>query len=199
MMALSAMSGPIDTPWEALQHLPKHHVYTVLNQNGTCVTGAFVSVSEKEFILRRDDQTEQHLHRPDIVRISAGETADVHTTVFSGRSSWFDLQALHAPPYYSELLIITTDDRQFRGPLLGASSDQLTLFVDHKEEMRFAKSYVSRVLLTDLKPEQPGVHRNVLALTKRVVSPSMQPVPLYEGNQREDDSPIGCLPTYRRQ
>jgi hypothetical protein len=128
--ALPGLSAGAETPWDALRHLPKHHVYTVLESDGSCFTGAFVSVSENVFVI--DQGGEKPLPKADIVRISSGETPDVHYYLF-------ELNAGHRR--YP----------QFTGPLLGVSSNQLTLVVDHKE-MRFSKEFLARVFLTGKKP-----------------------------------------------
>ena len=190
LLALPAICTSPETPWEALRHLSKRHVYTALRRDGSCVTGSFVSLSENTLVLEQGG--ERPLLKPDIVRISSGETPDVHTAVYSGRSSWADLLALASPPYYSQLMLITADARQFSGPLLGVSNDQLTLMVD-KKEMRFAKEFLARVFLTGKKPafEQSGLHWSVLDVPK-------QPVPLYEVTAHEDDSKLDCAETYRR-
>jgi hypothetical protein len=191
--ALPARSASPESPWEALKHLSKHRVYTVLNRDGSCFSGAFVSISDNVISLNQ-----RQFNRSDIIRISGGETPDVHTAVYSGRSSWADLEALQSPPYYSSLMVITTDERQFTGPLIGVASDQLTLMVEGKE-MRFAKEFLARVFLTGKKPafEQSGLHWNPLDLPKKVMAP-MQPIPLYEVSAREDNSKLECSPTYRR-
>lgn len=198
-LALTVLAGSVESPWEALRHLPKHHVYTVLNHDGACFTGAFVSASDSDLILTVPERGDKRLARSGILRISAGETSDIHSTVYSARSSWADLQALQAPPYYSDLLVITADERQFKGSLLGISGDQLTLIVG-RQEMKFAKEYVARVLLTSIKStfEQSGLHRSLMVIPKKVIAP-MQPVPLYEVTANEDNSRVECLSAYRRQ
>ncbi len=198
LVAISLSAGPDQTSWDALRHLPKHRVYTALTRGGTCVTGAFVFADDKGIVLAGPSQSERSLLRPDILRISLGETADIHSTVYSARSSWADLIALETPPYYSDLMVITSDNRQFRGPLLGVSPNQLTLFVDN-HEMRFAKEYIDRVLLTSTAPtfERAGPKRS-LRLSKKGNSHT-QSVPLYQVNEPQDDSPLTCSPDYRRQ
>ena len=193
LLATVALPARSQTAWDGLKHLSKHHVYTILNRDGSCFSGTFVSISDNVIALNQ-----RQFNRPDILRISAGETPDVHTAVYSGRSSWADLEALQSPPYYSSLMVITTDERQFTGPLIGVASDQLTLMVDGKE-MRFAKEFLARVFLTGKKPafEQSGLHWNPLDLPKKVISP-MQPIPLYEVTAREDNSKLDCSPAYRR-
>jgi hypothetical protein len=199
LLALTGLAGPGETSWDILRRLPKNHLYTVLNRNGACVTGTFVSLSDIEIVLALPQKGERSFSRADILRISLGETADVHSAVYSARSSWSDLLALQTPPYYSDLMVVTSDNRQFKGPLLAVSTDQLTLYVDN-HEMRFTKEYVDRVLLTSTKPtfEQPGQHRSLIKLPKKGNS-QMQPVPLYEITAHQDDSKIDCQPTYRRQ
>lgn len=192
MAILPALGASPETPWDALRHLSKKHVYTVLNRDGSCFTGSFVSVTENSFVI--DQRGEKPLAKAEILRISSGETPDVHTTVYSARSSWADVQALQSPPYYSMMLLMTVDARQFKGSLIGVSSDQLTLMVDRKE-MRFSKEFLSRVFLTGKKPafEQSGLHLNPLNLSKKVISP-MQPIPLYEVSAHEDNTRLECSP-----
>jgi hypothetical protein len=188
-LALSVPAGPAETPWETLRHLSKHHVYTVLKRDGACATGTFVGVSDNAITLDTAPQGEHNVLRSDVLRISLGETADIHEAVYSSRSSWADLESLETPPYYSDLMIVTSDNRQFKGTLLGISDDQLTLTVDH-HEMRFAKEYVDRVFLTSV--EQPGSHRSLRKLPK--LNAPMQPVPLYEITARQDNSRVDCVP-----
>jgi hypothetical protein len=192
--AVSALAGPAETPWDTLRHLPKHRVYTVLNRDGACATGTFVAVSDSEITLDTAPHGEHIIPRSDVLRISLGETADLHAAVYSARSSWSDLESLETPPYYSELMVVTSDNRQFKGSLLGISNDELTLTVDHLE-MRFAKEYVDRVLLASI--EQPGAHRSLRKLPK--LNAPMQPVPLYEITARQDNSRVDCLPASTRK
>ena len=196
LFALPARSASPETPWDALRHLSKRHTYTVLNRDGSCLSGTFVSVSEKALVLEQDG--EYQIPRAGILRISAGEKPDIHTTLYSGRSSWADLQALHSPPYYSSLLVVTADARQFTGSLLGVANDQLALLVEGKE-MRFAKEYVARVLLTGKDPAfgQSERHRSILDISKKFSAP-MQPVPLYETNSPEENERLDCTQVYRR-
>jgi hypothetical protein len=51
LFAMAARSASPEKPWDALRHLLKHHVYTVLNRDGSCFTGAFVSVSDNTLVL----------------------------------------------------------------------------------------------------------------------------------------------------
>ncbi len=199
VFAFTVLSAPLETPWEALRHLPKHHIYTVLKYDGACLTGSFSATSNDQFVLSVPQLGDKSIPRVDVLRIAAGESPDIHSTVYSARSSWADLQSLQSPPYYSDLLVITTDERQFKGSLLGVSSDELTLIVDH-QEMKFAKEYVARVFLTSIKPtfERTGLRLGVLPLPKKVL-PTLQPIPLYEVSARQDDSPVNCSSTYRRQ
>ncbi len=197
MAILPVAAASPETPWDSLRHLSKKHVYTVLNRDGSCLTGSFVAVTENSFVI--DQGGEKPVAKAEILRISSGETPDVHTTVYSARSSWADVQALQSPPYYSMLMLVTVDARKFKGSLLGVSSDQLTLMVDGNE-MRFSKEFLASVLLTGKKPafEQSSVHLNPLDLSKKVISP-MQPIPLYELNTREDNSQLECAPgSWRR-
>lgn len=156
------------------------------------MTGNFISVSDDSFVIETDT-AHQPLPKQDIVRISAGETPDVHTTVYSARSSWADVEALQSPPYYSNLLLITSDARQFVGSLIGVSADELVLTVDGKE-MRFSKEFLTRVFLTGKKPAYEGttVHWNPIDLSKKVVSRT-QPVPLYEKTARQDNAVLTCV------
>lgn len=190
ILTFSAFPANPESPWDGLRHLSKRHIYTVLTRDGSCVTGNFVALTDNTFVI--DQGGEKPIPKAEIVRISAGDTADVHTTVFSARSSWADVQALQSPPYYSSLLLFTSDSRRFSGPLIGVSSDQLILMVDGKE-MRFAKDFLARVLLTGKKPafEGSGGHWNPMDLPKKVISPP-QPVPLFEAGGHEDNVILDC-------
>ena len=192
---IPVLAAAPESPWESLRHLPKHHLYTVLNRDGSCITGTFVSVSEDTFVI--DQGGEKPLPKSGILRISTGETADVHTTVFSARSSWADVQALQSPPYYSNILLIASDGRQFSGPLIGVWSDQISLMVNGNE-MRFAKEFLNRVFLTGKKPafEPSGTHWNPIALSRKVISPT-QPIPLYEVTAQQDNTAVACSTTPR--
>ena len=188
--AMASLAAAPETPWDALRHLSKRHVYAVLNRDGYCVAGAFVAVSENAFVIEQAGQ--RSLPKAQILRISTGERPDVHTAVYSARSSWADVQALQSPPYYSSLLLITADGRQFSGSLIGVWSDQLSLMVKGKE-MRFAKEFLARVLLTGKKPAFEGSEMfwNPMKLPRRMVPP-MQPVPLYEVTAQQDNSTVEC-------
>jgi hypothetical protein len=83
LLAFPVASSSPETSWDALRHLSKHHLYTVLNRDGSCFTGQFVSVLDNAFVMEQDG--EKKLLRPNIVRISNGETPDVHNAVFSAK------------------------------------------------------------------------------------------------------------------
>ncbi len=188
--AMALRAAAPETPWDALRHLSKRHVYAVLNRDGSCLAGAFVSVSENVFVIEQTE--ERSLPKAEILRISTGERPDVHTAVYSARSSWADVQALQSPPYYSSLLLVAADGRQFSGSLIGVWSDQLSLMVKGKE-MRFAKEFVARILLTGKKPAFEGSEMfwNPMKLPRKLTSP-MQPVPLYEVTAQQDNSNVEC-------
>ena len=188
--AMALLAAAPETPWDALRHLSKRHVYAVLNRDGSCAAGAFVSVSENAFVI--EQAGERSLPKAEILRISTGEKPDVHTTVYSARSSWADVQALQSPPYYSNLLLVTADGRQFNGFLIGVWSDQLSLMVNGKE-MRFAKEFLARILLTGKKPAFEGSQMfwNPMKLPRKMIPP-MQPVPLYEVTAQQDNSTVEC-------
>ncbi len=190
LVATMAFSATPETPWDALRHLSKRHVYAVLNRDGSCVAGTFVSVSENAFVIEQG--AERSFHKAEILRISTGKRPDVHTAVYSARSSWADVQALQSPPYFSNLLIIAADGRQFSGSLIGVWSDQLSLMVNGKE-MRFAKEFLARVLLTGKKPAFEGSEMfwNPMKLPRKMMPP-MRPIPLYEVTAPQDNSLVQC-------
>ena len=77
VFAFTVLSAPLETPWEALRHLPKHHIYTVLKYDGACLTGSFSATSNDQFVLSVPQLGDKSIPRVDVLRIAAGDSVDL--------------------------------------------------------------------------------------------------------------------------
>lgn len=186
------LSESREDAWSGLKRLGHRQIITSLDRDGACVTGTLVSQSPDWIILALDKSHERQILRPLIVRIMVGGTSDLRWTVFSARSSWYDLQGFENGQS-QRLLVITTDGKEFRGRLNSATIDELSLFEGGKE-FKFAKEYVSSVyLLHERLPERSGIERSTMApLSLPKILIHHPPVQIYDFSSSQDDTVFEC-------
>src|SRR6478752_7653841 len=80
-----------DESWKNLGRTIKESDYTVATRDGHCVTGHVESFDEKSVTIKS-----VRLDRKDVIRVGDGTGTADHDPIYSGRSSWADLQ--HAEP-----------------------------------------------------------------------------------------------------
>ena len=88
LIAYSAMAASAsDKSWKNLGHTIKESRYTVAMRDGRCITGHVESFDTKSVTI-----DSFKLDRKDILRVGDGESVADHDPIYSGRSSWSDLQ-----------------------------------------------------------------------------------------------------------
>ena len=186
-------SEPPEDAWSSLKRLGHKQVITSLDRDGSCLTGTLVSSSPNWIILALDKDHERQILRPLILRISLGGSSDLHSVLFSARSSWADIRRLENNQPKS-LLVATTDGKEFRGRLENVTDDELNLYQDGKD-LKFAKAYVSRIFLLHEKPapERSGIERGILVpLELPKMLSHRAPVQLYDAAVPQDDTVFEC-------
>jgi len=84
---LAEAESESDKSWKNLGHTIKQSSYTVAMRDGRCITGHIESFDDKYVIVKS-----LKLDRKDIVRVGDGTSVSDHDPIYSGRSSWSDLQ-----------------------------------------------------------------------------------------------------------
>jgi hypothetical protein len=84
---LAKAESASDKSWKNLGHTIKQSSYTVAMRDGRCVTGHIESFDAKYATVGSS-----RLDRKDVVRVGDGTSITDHDPIYSGRSSWSDLQ-----------------------------------------------------------------------------------------------------------
>lgn len=96
-----------DKSWKNLGHTIKESVYTVATRDGRCVTGPIESFDEKSITVKS-----VRIDRKDVVRVGDEDSAADHDPIYSGRSSWSDVQ--YAEPNKYEHIRLDLNSRVTR-------------------------------------------------------------------------------------
>jgi hypothetical protein len=83
-----------DESWKNLGHTIKESSYTVAMRDGRCVTGHVASFDDKHVTVGSSK-----LDRQDVVRVGDGMSIADHDPIYSGRSSWLDLEGSEPNKY----------------------------------------------------------------------------------------------------
>ncbi len=87
LACLAKAESAQDKSWRNLKHTIKESRYTVAIRDGRCITGHIKSFDMKSVTIDASK-----LNRNDVLRIGDGESIADHDPIYSGRSSWSDLQ-----------------------------------------------------------------------------------------------------------
>jgi hypothetical protein len=192
-IAIVQCAGRVDDSWGNLRIVTKDREYVVVLHDRRCVRG-FVSANDQELSVM-DGSGSRLIKRDDILRVSDTWGSNARDTVFSGRSSWTDVQ--DADPRGREYLRVVTTrgeewtPKQPKVADLFISGDGRTV---QKTDVRSVQ-YVRFVPMTS--KEEYVHHENVDLLAPRLwFGGLMMPrinVLLYDSARPEDNSGIACL------
>lgn len=136
-----------DKSWKNLGHTIKDSSYTAVMRSGRCVTGHVESFDDNTVTI-----SSSPLDRKDIVRVVDGRSVTDHDPIYSGRSSWSDLEQSRPNKYeHIELEMknhTTRNCRKFSGTGDEASCDGSPV----------TKSEVSRGFYVRLAPATEWEH-----------------------------------------
>lgn len=204
-LALPARGPAKDEGWETLKRVTLSRTYWVLDREGSCVNGEIVSITENAITIKHLEwgagkspkRQTVTIERPSVLRIADG--LKVIDVVYSGKSSWADVQALEHIGSDERVLLVTQDGIQRKGKIIQVTGVGLK-FEDRNESTGLPKSAVSQVYYVREKPVSAGVAYS--AQEMGIIDPRLWPylfhippkirVLLYDSSSPEEDSPTPC-------
>ena len=189
LIALPALPGNLRDAWTNLQHVSSRQFFTIASRDGGCITAKILDVSEQSMTIEdwpkvaREETQDARLipkfSRSDLLRVSLGTSTAVRDVLFSGKSSWADVENAGIDEH---LLVYTKDGKQLFGSFVAASSDSLSL-AQPVQRLKIAKEYVDQVYFAHSKSLSPGRGFRVL---------------IFDRNLPEDNRPLNCQDSMRR-
>jgi hypothetical protein len=159
---MSVAGAAADDGWRNLRRMRRDREYTVLMQNGPCVTGRVTGADNSALKLSpRPESGNQRTPKSDIrtivvvrnnvLRVTDNPFGDPHDTIYSGRSSWIDVKASRPKEKAEWLKVLDKrgNERTCKAPQ--ASDDALKCGTEE-----ISKWEIARVYSSGLSPLQTG-------------------------------------------
>lgn len=193
-----SQAKPPDTQWSNVKEMSRKTTFIFVLRDRHCAWSR---------IKRADDSTvtigetqEVVLQRADLLRVTSAAWAP--SVIFSGRSSWFDVEALIGSKFHPPISIITKSGQQRSGKLVDCSDDHLAIESGGRET-RIGKEDISTVSYVRPKPLSDGAaYANSELAWGKIFDPQLWPimlhlqpsvsVRLYDASVPEDNSRILC-------
>jgi hypothetical protein len=171
---------------------------TFMRKDGSCVDGPISKIDPKSVTISQSAQPLVTIQRNDLLQVSQG-----NALVFSARSSWADVEAVHLLPRESFSIKLhngkTIKDRPLR-----VTADGMLFKRFLRRPKRIGKDQIVTVDYLRMKPESdafdyfaqeapallffyPEFYDRLTGLEGRI------PVRLYDAVRPEDDAPLKCL------
>ena len=129
----------LDKSWSNLGHTIKESSYSAAIRDGRCLTGRIDSFDNDSVTIGR-----RRIERKDVVRIGDGSSLEDHDLIFSGRSSWSDLQRAE-PNKYEHIRIDLRNGGSQNCRAFSAKDDQATCDGVQAEKAEVARGYYVRL------------------------------------------------------
>lgn len=133
--------------WKNLGHAIKESSYTVAMRDGKCVTGHVASFDDGHVTVGS-----LKVDRRDVVRVSDGTSLADHDSIYSGRSSWLDLQRSE-PNKYERVQLELKNRATRKCHDFSATEEEATC-----DGSRIGKSEVARGYYVRLAPASEWEH-----------------------------------------
>jgi hypothetical protein len=148
LLACSAKAASAsDESWKNLGHTIKESSYTVAMRDGRCVSGRVELFDDKHLTVGAFN-----LDRRDVVRVGDGTSIADHDSIFSGRSSWLDLQRSE-PNKYERIQLELKNRAMRKCHDFSATEEEATC-----DGSRIGKSEVARGYYVRLAPASEWEH-----------------------------------------
>jgi hypothetical protein len=180
-----------------VDRVPPSTSLTFMKRDGSCVTGPILKIEPKVVTIKQAQATPVTIERKDLLQASQGDSL-----VFSARSSWADVEAVHLRPRESfEVKLRNSklvDERPLRVTDDGVVCKRFLWL-----KKRYAKAQIMTVDYLRMKPDSdvfdyftqeapallffyPESYDRLKGLEGRI------PVRLYDAAMREDDTALKC-------
>jgi len=189
LACLAKAESASDKSWKNLRHTIKESSYTVALRDGPCVTGHIESFNDKYLTIGSSK-----LDRKDVVRVGDGTSVDDHDPIYSGRSSWSDLQRSE-PTKYERIHLELKNDVTRKCRTFTATEEEAIC-----DGSRIGKSDVVRGFYIRLAPASEWEHytarENVTLLAPRTwfdyaLFPRIR-VLLYDETLPQENDKVAC-------
>jgi hypothetical protein len=171
---------------------------TFIKKDGSCVDGPISKIDPKSVTISQSAQPPVTIQRNDLLQVSQGDAL-----VFSARSSWADVEAVHLLPRES-LSIRLRNGKMIKDRPLRVMADSMLFKRFLWMTKRIGKDQIVTVDYLRMKPESdafdyfaqeapallffyPEFYDRLAGLEGRI------PVRLYDAVRPEDDAPLKCL------
>ena len=206
---VGAAESTKDDSWQNLKHVRHDRAYTFVDRERNCIAGETVAVTQHSITLKRwnatgTNSTTVTLDRPNLLRVTDGGQA--YDVLYSGRSSWSDVQGTQGIPASEAVLLITKDGRRHRGKLAEVSENYAKLRQWNKT-VGIPKNDVAQVYYLRYTP--PSASAMYAAQEMFFLDPDLWPymlgiapkipVLLYDSSMPENNDPVECKSNPWRQ
>jgi len=181
--------GVLAADWDNLREITRDRLYVVALRDGRCIHGRIISSTDQQLVL--DSATNW---RVDVVRVADIPFPSATGPVYSGRSSWDDVKAVH--PQWSEYLLIQTnrgEELKWKNPNVLGDSIAFVASALRKADVKTV-SYVRFKPMT--KTEDWYDTESAVILAPRLwfhrAMLGKISVTLYNSGVAEDNSKLGC-------
>jgi hypothetical protein len=186
---LAKLASASEESWKNLGHTIAESTYTVAMRDGRCVTGHVKSFDDQHVTVGSFK-----LDRNDVVRVSDGPDVAAHDSIYSGRSSWSDLQRSE-PNKYEHIQLELKNGATRKCSNFSATEAEATCDGSRIEKPRVARGYYIR-LAPASEWEHYVARENVTFLAPRTwfdlaLFPRIK-VPLYDEALPQEDSKVEC-------
>jgi hypothetical protein len=188
--------------WEILHQVRQNREYMLVDRDLHCYSGKIARVTAQSVAIQDGKKPPVTIERKDLLRL--GEFLTPASVIYSGRSSWADVQKLpHHPPHDAvDVRVVTHEGKEYSGKLIATSDTGLTVSAGH-QKVDISKPVVSQVFYLRYKPMSPGTeYAYDESFVFQVFDPALWPyllgaapkiaVRLYDSSQPEENSPIVC-------
>lgn len=193
----------VSDPWHVLNTVTRDTTYVFWQVDGACTTAKISSVDDHSvrLILDSGNQTGgsrlRVIERRNLVRIT-DLSDDIHHLVYSGRSSWVDIQQLQPLKDAEELLTFKADGRTLNSKSLDVAPNATVFRGSRKTSL--LKSDVKAVYYVRLKPltsnqeflvEEGATYFDPKLWFRGAFLGKIR-VLVYDSSKPEDDSALKC-------
>jgi hypothetical protein len=180
------------------QSVPRSGRLTFMRKDGSCVDGPISKIDPKSVTISQSAQPPITIQRNDLFQVSQG-----NALVFSARSSWSDVVAVHLLPREA-FSIRLHNGKIIKDKPLRVTADGMEFKRFLRRPKRIGKDQIVTVDYLRMKPESdafdyfaqeapallffyPEFYDRLAGLEGRI------PVRLYDAVRPEDDAPLKCL------
>ena len=154
---LPQLGAAKDNAWGTLKEVTWHRTYTLVDREGSCTTGEIVAITEQAITLKRLDRSAgktpttstDTIERQKVLRIMDGHK--VVDVVYSGKSSWADVEAMQHIGSDETVLLVTRSGKRYKGKPVEVAEASLKL-VRLNKTTQILKDDISQVYYVREKP-----------------------------------------------